>query len=101
MTASTIKKNSARVDNLRYCPKWTVGKKKGRPKKDKQTMGITDHIQNSGGERKRGQKGTTRAGGESEIETILEAEDAIDIDDLLQPGEGKPDVKGNVMGTAD
>ncbi len=64
-------------------------------------MGITDHIQNSRGKRKQRWKGTTFAGGESEIKVILEAEDDIDNNDLLQPGEGKPDVKGNVMGTAD
>ena len=63
-------------------------------------MGITDHIQNSAKKRKRAQRGTTRRGGESEIETILESEAADDIDGLLQPDGVEPEIKG-AMGNAD
>ena len=78
-----------------------MGWKKGWLKRDKRALGIMDHIQNSGKKRKQGWKGTTRAGAESEIKTILEKEEVDDINDLLQLGEGDPEVKGNVMGTAD
>jgi hypothetical protein len=99
-----MKKNSGKAENLRYCPEWTVGRKKGRPKKNKRTLGITDHIQNSGKKRKRA-RGTKRRGAESEIETILESEEVeaeeVDaINGLLQTDEVEPEIKG-AIGNAD
>ncbi len=101
ITLAALKSNSSKVDNLRYCPEWTVGRKKGRPKKAQRTLGITDHIENSAKKRKRGQgRRTTRRGGESEIETILESEEADDIEGQLQPDGVEPEIKG-AIGTAD
>ena len=77
-----------------------MGCKKGRPKKDKRTLGISDHIQNSGKKRKQAQRGTKRRGAESEIETILESEEVNDISGLLQMDEVEPEIKG-AMGNAD
>ncbi len=77
-----------------------MGRKKGRPKKDKRTLGISDHIQNSEKKRKRAQRGTKRRGAESEIETILESEEVNDISGLLQMDEVEPEIKG-AMGNAD
>jgi hypothetical protein len=104
ITLAAMKKNSGKAENLRYCPEWTVGRKKGRPKKNKRTLGITDHIQNSGKKRKRA-RGTKRRGAESEIETILESEevDAEEVDainGLLQTDEVEPEIKG-AIGNAD
>ena len=77
-----------------------MGRKKGRPKKDKRALGISDHIQNSGKKRKRAQRGTKRRGAKSEIETILESEEVNDISGLLQMDEVEPEIKG-AMGNAD
>ena len=100
ITLAAMKNNSSKADNLRYCPDWTVGQKKGRPKKAQRILGITDHIQNSAKKRKQAQGGTTRRGGESEINTILESEEAGDVDGLLQPDGVEPEIKG-AMGNAD
>ena len=91
ITLASLKKNSVKADHLRYCPEWTVGRKKGRPKKDKRTLGISDHIQNSGKKRKRAQRGTKCRGAMSEIETILESEEMDEVE---------PEIKG-AMGNAD
>ena len=77
-----------------------MGRNKGRPKKDKRTLGISDHIQNSGKKRKRAQRGTKRRGAESEIKTILESEEVDEISGLLQMDEVEPEIKG-AMGNAD
>ena len=100
ITLAAMKNNSSKADNLRYCPDWTVGWKKGRPKKAQQTLGITDHIQNSAKKRKRAQWGTTRRGGEWEMETILESEEADNIEGQLQPDGVEAEIKG-AMGNAD
>ena len=42
----SIKEKAAKMDNLSYCPHWTIGNKIGRPKKEQRKKGITDHIQN-------------------------------------------------------
>jgi hypothetical protein len=39
--------------HLAYCPSWTAGRKKGRPKSNTREKGIADHIQDSGKKRKR------------------------------------------------
>ena len=36
-----------------YCPTWTAGMKKGRPKANTREKGIADYIQDSGKKRKR------------------------------------------------
>ena len=100
ITLAAMKSNSFKVDNLRYCPEWTVGRKKGRPKKGQRTLGITDHIQNSAKKRKRAQGGTARRRGELEIETILESEEADDIEQLLQADGVEAEIKGTI-GIAD
>jgi len=100
ITLAAMKSNSSKVDNLRYCPEWTVGRKKGRPKKGQRTLGITDHIQNSAKKRKRAQGGTARRRGELEIETILESKEADDIEQLLQADGVEAEIKGTI-GIAD
>jgi hypothetical protein len=49
---NSIKTNSRQTDHLKYCPAWTAGQKKGRPKKQQRRLGITDHIKNSAKKRR-------------------------------------------------
>ena len=40
-------------DDIRFCPSWSVAKKKGRPKKNKRIKSVMDHIEESANKKKR------------------------------------------------
>ncbi len=47
ITISTIKDKYTPDKKLCYCPAWTAGKKKGRPKRNVCKMSVMDHIAES------------------------------------------------------
>ena len=105
----SIKEKAAKMDNLRYCPHWTIGNKKGRPKKEQRKKGITDHIQNGGKKRKRSRRGIAGHADDDhdlvgtmidrEVDTILEE---IATADELKPGHRKPIERDQgIVGAAD
>jgi len=49
----SVKDKYRTEDCLFYCPTWTAGMKKGRPKANAREKGIADYIQDSGKKRKR------------------------------------------------
>ncbi len=61
--------------NLKYCPAWTVGQKKGRPKKQQCRLGITNHIQNLAKKKPRTGKKRKDAAGNAGFPSIPEEEE--------------------------
>ena len=53
ISMETIKGKYRTDDSLFYCPTWTGGMKKGRPKANAREKGIADYIKDSGKKRKR------------------------------------------------
>jgi hypothetical protein len=53
ISMETIKGKYRTEDSLFYCPTWTAGMKKGRPKANAHEKGISDYIKDSGKKRKR------------------------------------------------
>ena len=49
----TVKGKYRPEDPLFYCPTWTAGQKKGRPKANTREKGIADYIKDSGKKRKK------------------------------------------------
>jgi hypothetical protein len=98
ITLTSIKTNSSQTDHLKYCPAWTVGQKKGRPKKQQRRLGITDHIHNSAKKRRRNGKKRKKAAGNAGFPSILE-EDKIKEGFDLKPAHVK-DQKEAEIGSA-
>ncbi len=90
--------NSSPTDHLKYCPAWTVGQKKGCPKKQQCQLGITDHIQNLAKKRRRIGKKRKDAAGNAGFPSILE-EDKIKEGFDLKPAHVK-DQKEAKIGSA-
>jgi hypothetical protein len=72
ITLMLIKTNSSPTDHLKYCPAWTVGQKKGCPKKQQHRLGITNHIQNLAKKRRRTGKKRKDAAGNAGFPSIPE-----------------------------
>jgi hypothetical protein len=95
ITLNSIKTNSRPTDHLKYCPAWTVGQKKGRPKKQQRRLGITDHIKNSAKKRRTTGKKRKEAAGNDGFPSIL-AEDEIDEGLDLKPAHVKDQKEGKI-----
>ncbi len=98
ITLATIKAKSQPVDNIRYCPAWTAGQKKGRPKKEQRHLGIADHIQNASKKRKQGGRSVGSAERDAKLQSILEDEEAANVLDNLKPVEGQDGKEGEIVG---
>ncbi len=98
ITLATIKAKSQPVDNIRYCPAWTAGQKKGHPKKEQRHLGITDHIQNASKKRKRGRRSVGSTERDAKLQSILEDEEAANVLDNLRPVEGQDEKEGEIVG---
>ncbi len=98
ITLTSIKTNLSLTDHLKYCLAWTVGQKKGRPKKQQRWLGITNHIQNSAKKRRRTGKKRKDAAGNAGFPSIPE-EDNIKEGFNLKPAHVK-DQKEAKIGSA-
>ena len=98
ITLISIKTNSRPTDHLKYCPAWTAGQKKGRPKKQQQRLGITNHIKNLAKKRRTTGKKRKEAAGNDGFPSIPE-EDKINEGLDLKPVHVK-DQKGGEIGSA-
>ena len=82
-------------DHLKYCPAWTVGQKKGRPKKQQCRLGITDHIQNLAMKRQRNGKKRKDAADNAGFPSIPE-EDEIEEGFDLKPARVKDQKEADI-----
>ncbi len=95
ITLSSIKTNLRPTDHVKYCPAWTAGQKKGRPKKQQQRLGITDHIKNLAKKRRTTGKKRMEAAGNDGFPSIPE-EDEIDEGLDLKPAHVKNQKEGKI-----
>jgi hypothetical protein len=95
ITLNSIKTNSRPTDHLKYFPAWTAGQKKGRPKKQQQRLGITNHINNLAKKRRTTGKKRNEAAGNDGFPSILE-EDKINEGLALKPAYVKDQKEGKI-----
>jgi hypothetical protein len=95
ITLTSIKTNSSPTDHLKYCPAWTAGQKKGRPKKQQCRLGITDHIQNLAMKRQRNGKKRKDAADNAGFQSIPE-EDEIEEGFDLKPARVKDQKEADI-----
>jgi hypothetical protein len=95
ITLNSIKTILRPTDHLKYCPVWTAEQKKGRPKKQQQRLGITDHIKNLAKKRRTSGKKRKEATGNDGFPSILE-EDKIDEGLDLKPVHVKDKKEGKI-----
>jgi hypothetical protein len=87
------KTNSRPTDHLKYWPVWTVGQRKGRPKKQQQWLRITEHIKNSAKKRRTTRKKRKEAAGNGGFPSKPE-EDEINEGLDLKPAHVKDQKEG-------
>ena len=95
ITLNSIKTNSRPTDHLKYCPAWTAGQKKGRPKKQQRRLGITNHIKNLAKKRRTTGKKRKEAAGNDGFPSIPE-EDEIGEGLDLKPAHVKDQKEGKI-----
>ncbi len=95
ITLNSIKTNSRPTDHLKYCPAWTAGQEKDRPKKQQQRLGITNHIKNSSKKRRTTGKKRKEAAGNDGFPSIP-GEDKIDEGFDSKPAHVKVQKEGKI-----
>ena len=97
---TSIKAGGNPRDNIKYCPTWIIGRKKGRPKKEERNLGITDHIAKSMKTNRRRHGSTNRKQGGKKKAMAPIFEDIFEDDLLVDIEQAKEDTKDGVTGSA-